>query len=94
MSMMKWKDAEDLLRSEGNKFGFAQMKRACTDGTVRCDYSRDGLMVDVNQLRAWAVAHTAGRRQHHAKTATPVDCSEQLRRLNETLERIETMLKS
>lgn len=94
MAVMKWKDAEITLRAEGLRFGFAQLMAAVQDGKVKCTKTSDGLMLDIDDARAWAIAHNAPKRKAQKNQPDLFDNTEQLRRIAETLERIEALLKT
>lgn len=96
MSMKKWKWVEDTLRSEGLKFGFSQMMGAVSAGEITCVKQDGSLWLDIDQARDWAVRHNAAKDAKRKKTkpqqAELFDSAEQLRRIADTLDRIEKLL--
>lgn len=94
MAMIKWKDAEDILRAEGLKFGFAQLMTAVTNGFITCTKGPDGLSLDMDQARAWAIQHNKGKKRKKQSDPQLFDSTEQLRRIADAVERIEALLKA
>jgi len=94
MSMKKWKDVEETLRAEGLKFGFAQIMGAVTDGQIACEKSAQGLSLDIDQARSWAIKHNAAKKKPKSAQGQLFDSTEQLRRIADAVERIEALLKA
>jgi len=94
MSMKKWTDVEKTLRSEGLKFGFAQIMGAVTDGHIACEKTGNGLSLDIDQARTWAIKHNASKKKTKSSQGQLFDSTEQLRRIADAVERIEALLKS
>jgi len=94
MALKKWKEAEDTLRAEGLRFGFSQLMTAVTDGLITCTKGPDGLSLDMDQARAWAIQHNKPKNRKKQSDPQLFDSTEQLRRIADAVERIEALLKS